>query len=143
MLWKNRNNVKFGERRWSASSLYSRVYNETMSYKNKERSDNGSSMEKMRKEEDRSFEKLKGNLLYVDAAWKEGFKSGCGFVIVKEKKITTEGFGIEAAANPLHAELKSIWFGLDNVKKKGIRIEAVLSDCRKAIKIPKKEEHTL
>ncbi|WOL07571.1 hypothetical protein Cni_G16315 [Canna indica] len=53
-------------------------------------------------------EDVQNELLCVDATWRE---------------------------DPLQAELKSIWFGLDNVRKKGKMNFSVMSDCQVAVNI--------
>ncbi|WOL07488.1 hypothetical protein Cni_G16230 [Canna indica] len=50
-----------------------------------------------------------------------------------------EEWKIEAAFNPLFAEAKAIWFGLDNTRKKGLSIFCIASDCSRLIKILKEE----
>ncbi|WOL07610.1 hypothetical protein Cni_G16354 [Canna indica] len=52
----------------------------------------------------------------------EGFKARCGFLIVDaDGKVLDEGSSTETATNPLYAEAKAIWVGLDNVRKKNMK----------------------
>ncbi|WOL13884.1 hypothetical protein Cni_G22664 [Canna indica] len=76
-----------------------------------------------------------GYWLKVDGAWKGGLNVGCGFVVEKSDRILLFGQDLELVDCPLYAELKVIWFGLDNVRKKEMKNILVLSDCSTAINI--------
>ncbi|WOL13253.1 hypothetical protein Cni_G22022 [Canna indica] len=80
--------------------------------------------------------------LCADASWKEGLKMGYGFILVKDKMGIMQGSGMQVAENPLHAELKAIWYDLDNVRKKSFQCIHVCSDCEMAVKMLKGEVRT-
>ncbi|WOL08422.1 hypothetical protein Cni_G17175 [Canna indica] len=104
-------NINFRyKQNWSA-------YNETIQFK---KNDISIETEKVKKfSENINHDYI---TLLCDAAWKGGLKAGCGFLIEDaDGNILEKGSSIEIATNPLYAEAKAIWVGLDNVRKKNMR----------------------
>ncbi|WOL20225.1 hypothetical protein Cni_G29029 [Canna indica] len=127
--------VKYGEKSRRRETIYSKALTDTIVCANMSTRSNKEISNKSMRNENLMKEDIQSELLCVDVAWRGGFKAGCGFIFVENKRCTLNGCNTETVDNPLHAELKSIWFGLDNVKKKGKMNFSIMSDCQVAVNI--------
>ncbi|WOL16243.1 hypothetical protein Cni_G25030 [Canna indica] len=80
-----------------------------------------------------------GTKLFCDASWKGGAKASAGCILISRNNWKLIAANVFSAASPLKAEMKAIWYGLDDVRKKGLAIDIVYSDCSNAIKILNRE----
>ncbi|WOL07906.1 hypothetical protein Cni_G16656 [Canna indica] len=135
LFWKNRNKVKYEEVAWNIGSIFNKALNETLVFLNKMADQEQKKPDELLKKDEDVRMMQSRCCLMVDGAWKEGVFAGCGFVVMQNNHVVMKGQGLEIAECPLHAELKAIWFGLDNVRKKGIRNLLVLTDCSNALKL--------
>ncbi|WOL08423.1 hypothetical protein Cni_G17176 [Canna indica] len=136
LIWKNRNLLKYEGKGYSLNAIFINAFNETLSY-NREATnlkDKVAMRPGVINETDGYLDT--GTLtMFCDAAWKDSSESGVGCVLTElgnwkclsMRKLMTE--------SPLKAEFISIWFGLDNARKKGIKEMLVASDCLRAIKV--------
>ncbi|WOK96356.1 Ribonuclease H-like domain containing protein [Canna indica] len=120
--------------------MLSYAFEETMQYggmvgKNRERS--GSSMHnRNRYQEDQEGNCNDGlNVFYCDASWKNGNSARLGYLIAKQGKWVLAGMAKGAADEPMLAEAIAMWYGRDNVRKKGWMNLIVRSDCELLIKM--------
>ncbi|WOK93764.1 hypothetical protein Cni_G02465 [Canna indica] len=81
---------------------------------------------------------MNGLILKIDAAWKEN-KAGYGFACFSEGTVIIKGKGVGLDGSSLQAEGQAMWFGLDNVKRKGLKEISIFSDNEMLIKILTKE----
>ncbi|WOL19888.1 hypothetical protein Cni_G28690 [Canna indica] len=118
---------------WIICSTIVRALNETFEFK---KNDISIETEKVKKvSENISHDYI---TLLCDAAWKGGFKAGCGFLIEDaDSNILEKGSSIEIATNLLYAEAKAIWVGPDNVREKNLRRIQVRTDCDRLVRILK------
>ncbi|WOL14511.1 hypothetical protein Cni_G23291 [Canna indica] len=110
--------MKYEKRRWSREHIFNKVLNETFNYAKERRLEVERKMCKNMQGSCEWSADGRKNILCVDAAWKNEFSAGCDFILIQDEVLRMEGSGVLVAENPLHAELKGIWFGLDNVRKK-------------------------
>ncbi|WOL13313.1 hypothetical protein Cni_G22083 [Canna indica] len=135
IIWKCRNECKFEGKLRNNDIIFNKVYSEVFEY----RKENKRKDTRERKGRE-LVENRKEIALLCDAAWSGSSKAGCGFVLKGEDdEVLAEGSGLEAANNPLYAEAKAIWFGLDNVRKRQIKRIQVWTDCKRLVNILKGE----
>ncbi|WOL08556.1 hypothetical protein Cni_G17309 [Canna indica] len=130
-IWKNRNRAKHEGKKWGESALFNKVLAETMNFESK-KTPKEISREEISKADLLSRYK---EVLCCDASWRQDTRIGDGFVFFEEGEITWEGAVTDYVEDLMRAEMKSIWYGLDNVKKKGKKGICVASDCEKLVKI--------
>ncbi|WOL10078.1 DNA-directed primase/polymerase protein isoform X6 [Canna indica] len=127
MIWKNRNKEKFEGKCWDLHEVLEKSTREVLEY------NEVSSMMKS-KGEVKSKDETNGIkaelILNCDAAWRGTKVARLGFILENcSEEVLLGGYGADLANNPLLAEAKAIFFGLDNVRKKGLKGLIVSSDC--------------
>ncbi|WOL16215.1 DNA damage-binding protein 1 [Canna indica] len=122
-----------GERR-SKLSIFIKAFNDTVEIREKKEvsiKQRGEGEHEVQRKEDISDDLM----LYCDAAWRIGGNAGCGFMIRKEENWVMTGAIRTKAMSVLQAELRNIWYEMDNARRKMVKGIVVLSDCITAINI--------
>ncbi|WOL00435.1 beta-glucosidase 22-like [Canna indica] len=131
-LWKNRNRMKHDGKSWGVKVLFTYVLDETKQYC----FENKPLEVGMIKDSSNEVEAAVQRFTYqCDASWYQGNRAGFGYLFGSENRWMYASFGTGVADNSLMAETMVMWFGLDNVRKKGWHGLEACSDCEVLIKM--------
>ncbi|WOK98725.1 hypothetical protein Cni_G07437 [Canna indica] len=138
LLWKNRCQLKYNSRKEGLHSIFSKACREVLEYsavKSKVSISKKVYQEKSSYLQNDIKSDSLGNMLFCDGSWKEGLPARAGFMLTDGRGRKLIGSNFTKTSSPLKAELQSIWYGLDNVRKKKLKKICVSSDCKNAIDI--------
>ncbi|WOK98393.1 hypothetical protein Cni_G07104 [Canna indica] len=143
LLWKNRNNCKFSDKKKSLNFIFVNAFNLAMEYcemqigvKKRLAKHRNIAVDESNAEM-AQFQLWENIFLCCDAAWTENKEAGVGYAVFEQGRRILMGDARKHIGEVLDAELYAIWYGLDNVRKKGLCNVVVFSDCANAIKILK------